>query len=349
LLKSAEKYAFADFVLDRRERVLTRSGEPVELNARYFDALRLMVDHAGQLVTKERFMDAVWRGVPVTDEALTQCVRTLRRALGDEASRPRFIETVPKHGYRFIADVRVDEAAKPRNANGPARMFAALASAGTIGGGLAGLIGGALYGVAAASIGDGREVGGMSLLLVLMCVTIAVAVIGSAGVSLGIAGAFLSDRARLLRFVGGGALGGLMVGLIAKLIMIDSFRILFGQSPGDITGALEGLILGGAVGLGAWVAARSTSLRRAAAVAAACGAAGGLLIALLGRPLMAGSLARLAQHLPSSRLSLDAIANLVGEGRFGPLAGAATATLEGALFAAAIVLAMRLMERQAQP
>jgi len=50
-------------------------------------------------------MDEVWRGIPVTDEALTQCIRTLRKQLGDDAARPRFIETVPKHGYRFIATV----------------------------------------------------------------------------------------------------------------------------------------------------------------------------------------------------------------------------------------------------
>ena len=77
----------------------------VDLNARYFDALALLVREAGTLVSKDRFLAEVWRGVPVTDEALTQCIRTLRRLLGDDASRPRFIETVPKHGYRFIAPV----------------------------------------------------------------------------------------------------------------------------------------------------------------------------------------------------------------------------------------------------
>ena len=69
-------------------------------------------------MSKDRFLDEVWRGVPVTDEALTQCVRTLRRQLGDDAAEPRFIETVPKHGYRFIAPVRMAEdqavPAKPR-------------------------------------------------------------------------------------------------------------------------------------------------------------------------------------------------------------------------------------------
>ena len=78
--------------------------------------------------------------MPVTDEALTQCIRTLRRKLGDDANRPRFIETVPKHGYRFIAPVEwsnegpakvVDRAADARRgANSCSRM-----SAGIVGGG----------------------------------------------------------------------------------------------------------------------------------------------------------------------------------------------------------------------
>jgi DNA-binding winged helix-turn-helix (wHTH) protein len=69
------------------------------------DALILLVTAQGALVTKERFMDEVWRGVPVTDEALTQAIRSLRKALGDSAGAPRFIETVPKHDYGFIAPV----------------------------------------------------------------------------------------------------------------------------------------------------------------------------------------------------------------------------------------------------
>ena len=344
MLKSDGRHAFGDFVLDPGERSLTRSGRPVELNSRYFDALALLAGRPGELIAKERFMAEVWQGVPVTDEALTQCIRTLRKTLGDDASHPRFIETVPKHGYRFIADVR-EQGGAATAATGRARAIALLTGAGTIGGGLAGLAGGTLYGVAAAFTSAGQQVGGVSILLVLMCVTIAVALIGAAGVSLGIASA-LAASTGFARMVAGGAIGGLVVGLAAKLVMIDSFRILFSRSPGDITGALEGLILGGAVGVGAWVAAQAPSLRRGVAAAAACGAGGGLVIALLGRPLMAGSLARLAEQLPGSRLNLSAIAALAGEERFGPLASAATATLEGALFAGAIVLAMRLMEFQ---
>ena len=98
-------YRFDDFTLDPNERELRRGDAPVEINARYLDALTLLVRNQGRLVSKDRFLEEIWRGVPVTDEALTQCVRTLRRQLGDNVAQPRFIETVPKHGYRFIATV----------------------------------------------------------------------------------------------------------------------------------------------------------------------------------------------------------------------------------------------------
>src|SRR3954452_17388738 len=99
-------FAFEGFVLDTRERRLISGDQPVELNGRYLDALALLVRDCGRLVPKDQFLDEVWRGVPVTDEALTQCIKTLRKQLGDDAGRPRFIETVPKHGYRFIAAFR---------------------------------------------------------------------------------------------------------------------------------------------------------------------------------------------------------------------------------------------------
>src|SRR5215216_8036332 len=104
------EFRFDRFRLDPGDRQLRRDDEPVELNARYLDALSLLVREAGRLVTKDRFLDEVWRGVPVTDEALTQCIKTLRRQLGDDAARPRFIETVPKHGYRFIAPLNAGDA-----------------------------------------------------------------------------------------------------------------------------------------------------------------------------------------------------------------------------------------------
>src|SRR5687767_12038920 len=99
------RFCFENFVLDPADRQLCRDDVPVELNARYFDALALLVREQGKLVSKDRFLGEVWHGIAVTDEALTQCIKTIRRQLGDNAASPRFIETVPKHGYRFIAAV----------------------------------------------------------------------------------------------------------------------------------------------------------------------------------------------------------------------------------------------------
>lgn len=351
-------FRFEGFVLDSANRLLLRDGAAVELNARYFDALLLLVREGGKLVSKDRFLDEVWRGVPVTDEALTQCIKTLRRQLGDSAVSPRFIETVPKHGYRFIATVETGDAAEEavtpapesRHAPPPGQNWQKcilLAGAGTIGAGMAGLIGGLFYGFAGASQPLQPGMGAASVLLVLLCVTILMALIGGAGVALGIAVADFAKDRPWLRILGGAA-GGLIVGGVVKLLGLDAFNLLFGQSPGDITGTGEGVVLGGAVGLGAWLASRGAnarSLRHAAAMAAMAGAAAGIAITLLGGRLMAGSLALLSRQFPESRLRLDQIGGLLGESGFGRISEVVTGGLEGALFAGCIVGAMLIARR----
>jgi DNA-binding winged helix-turn-helix (wHTH) protein len=114
-------FRFDAFVLDPADRQLRSGDGAIELNARYFDALTLLVRERGRLVSKDRFHEEVWRGIPVTDEALTQCIRTLRRQLGDDAAQPRFIETVPKHGYRFIAEVSDGPETSPEANSPPSR------------------------------------------------------------------------------------------------------------------------------------------------------------------------------------------------------------------------------------
>ena len=350
-----DRFRFDCFELDPDDRQLRRDGKPVELNARYFDALALLVCERGKLVSKDRFLEEVWHGVPVTDEALTQCVRTLRRQLGDDAARPRFIETVPKHGYRFIAPV---ESGNTASGAAPALPLVArdsrwqpvlmLALAGTIGAGVSGILGGLFYGFAAAAQPAEAGIGAVSVLLVLTCITIVVALIGGAGVSLGIAAAELDPGRRSQWSIVGGGLGGLIVGAFVKLLGLDAFRLLFGQSPGDITGAAEGALLGAAVGLGAWLGDRGSrrrSLRRSAATAAAAGAAGAILIVLLGGCLLGGSLDLLARHLPGSRLRLDQIGAFFGEEGFGPISQIVTAGVEGGLFGGFLVGAMLLARR----
>jgi DNA-binding winged helix-turn-helix (wHTH) protein len=343
-------FCFDRFQLDAADRQLIRDGAPVELNSRYLDALALLVSERGRLVSKKRFLDEVWRGIPVTDEALTQCIKTLRRQLGDEAARPRFIETVPKHGYRFIAAVDEGRSAPivPRLPRFSWPDFLLLGAAGTIGGGIAGMLGGLSYGFSGASEPLEPGTGTMSVLIVVLCLSILVALIGAAGVSFGIAAAMLADRPRLPWTVLGGAAGGMLVGAVVKLLGLDAFTLLFGRSPAGITGAGEGLLLGAGVGLGVWIAARNRArapLRRSMAAAGLTGAVAGVAVTLTGGRLMLGSLDVLAQTFPDSRLRLDRIGSLFGESGLGPVTRIATGALEGALFAACIAGAMILARR----
>jgi DNA-binding winged helix-turn-helix (wHTH) protein len=341
----AGSFVFEQFVLDPDDRQLRRGSEPVELNGRYFDALALLVREQGKLVSKDRFLDEVWRGVPVTDEALTQCVRTLRRQLGDDASRPRFIETVPKHGYRFIASVDCVDDETPRAVRRPVtpawQGTLILAIAGTVGGGIAGFIGGLLYGFIGASQPLQPGMGAASVVLVLLCITILVALLGGAGVATGLA----LTRHHGAWVVAGGAAGGLIIGAIVKLLGLDAFSLLVGQSPGEITGAFEGLLIGAGTGAGVWLSRRVASVRASALVGAACGGVAGLAVALLGGRMMLGSLDSLGRQMPGSRLRLDQISRLFGEASFGPVTRTVTSVLEGALFAAGVVSAMALAAR----
>src|SRR5881397_2967702 len=94
-------YEFGDFFLDVPNRQLWRNGQPVPITSKYLDVLLLLISRNGQLVEKQHIFDEVWNGVFVTDAALTQCIKDVRRQLGDDAGSPRYIKTIPKHGYMF--------------------------------------------------------------------------------------------------------------------------------------------------------------------------------------------------------------------------------------------------------
>ena len=343
-------FAFEQFVLDTTDRRLTARDGPVELNGRYFDALALLVGEQGRLVSKDRFLAEVWRGVPVTDEALTQCIKTLRRQLGDEASSPRFIETVPKHGYRFIAPVQLIDGETGRISQADEtldrwREFVLIGTAGTLGGAAAGIIGGLIYGFLGASQPSQPAVGALSTVLVILCVTVIVGVIGAAGVSFAIAASAFARTRSWQWPILAGAGGGLIVGAIVKLLGLDAFTLLVGRAPSGITGAMEGLLLGAAVGLSAWLAFARQSLRAAVAFAAPLGAIAGLAATLLGGRLLLGSLALLEREFPASRLRMDQIGRLFGETGLGPVTQLVTSALEGALFSSIVVVAMTYAQR----
>ena len=178
--------------------------------------------------------------------------------------------------------------------------------------------------------------------LVIVAITAVVALLGAAGVAFGIALAGLDRGAQWT--IAGGALGGLVVGGIVKLLAHDAFTLLVGHAPASIAGPFEGVLVGAVTGVAVAVAVR-VSLRVGIAVAIAAGGATGALIAILGGHLLGGSLASLADAFPDSRLRLDAIGQLFGEPGFGPLSQAVTAGLEAALFASWVVGTMVLADR----
>ncbi len=102
-------YEFGDFRLDASERLLSSRGMTVPLTPKAIDLLMALVDQPGRLLDKETLLKTVWPDSFVEENNLADNIFKLRRVLGDGESGARFIETVPKRGYRFVADVRLIE------------------------------------------------------------------------------------------------------------------------------------------------------------------------------------------------------------------------------------------------
>ena len=335
---------FGEFTLDIGDRRLMRGGLPVELGSRYFNALVLLVRADGALVSKDRFMDEVWRGVPVTDEALTQCIRTLRRALGDDASAPRFIATVPKHGYRFLAPVtETGDASQPIAEPGSvrigARFGARIAGAVTVGGGIAGALGGLFYGVVATT-------GGSASVLTLVALVAMLGILAGAGIGVAVGLAALRDGAGWRAWTSAAALGGAIVGSLGQVLAREGVASLTGAAIGPVTGILEGLVLGAAAGLAGFLSAdRAMSVARTVGSAALIGGLAGGFIALVGGRILGVSLLTLQAHFPASQLNLGATGALFGESGFLAVTRVATSIVEAAVFVVAVALAIRLAHR----
>lgn len=385
-MTQARCYRFDDFTLDAANRSLLRAGSQVALNARYFDALVLLVREHGQLVSKQRFFDEVWGNTVVTDAALTQCIKEIRRQLGDEAGDPRFVRTVPGHGYCFIAPVsdgheRAPEArtsADPRdlapttdladaaglaiaNPAPPAAVAEGSRQAGqppaftrwllggaaaTLGGAVAGLAGGLLYGSALAFSPNSQALGSLSVLLVLLALHVLVGIAGALGVGFGLAtGRLAGNGAGWL--LAGGALGGLLVGGMARLVGSDAFTLLVGQAPAGITGGLEGAAIGLAVAAGLVLGGgpEAPDPRRPALLAALTTGLAGALVPLAGGSMMATSLARVAAAFDGSRLDMAPLGQLFGEPQLGLLAQSVLGAVEGAVFGGCVVAALLVARR----
>src|SRR5437763_313533 len=105
-------FRFGPFVADRTGYRVLRGDRAVDVTPKLLDLLFHLLDHAGDLVTKEALLDALWPGANVTENALAQAVSELRQALGDDAASPRFIKTIARRGYRFIAPVEQMESGR---------------------------------------------------------------------------------------------------------------------------------------------------------------------------------------------------------------------------------------------
>src|SRR6266850_473056 len=96
---------FGPFRLDAPNSRLLRDGKPVALTPKAFDVLRYLTSQPDRLVTKRELLSAVWPDVFVSDASIKVCVREIRKALRDSTKVPKYIETVHRRGYRFIAPV----------------------------------------------------------------------------------------------------------------------------------------------------------------------------------------------------------------------------------------------------
>src|SRR6267143_5451581 len=104
--QTSEFYEFGRFRVKSDERVLLRGEEPVPLTPKAFDILLALLQNDGRIVPKDDLMKKVWPNTFVEEGNLTQNVSLLRKALGESANGPQFIETVPRRGYRFVAPVK---------------------------------------------------------------------------------------------------------------------------------------------------------------------------------------------------------------------------------------------------
>lgn len=345
------RYRFSEFTLSPQRRLLVRDGREVPLIPRYFDLLVLLVEHRREAVHRREIFERVWGDVSVSDSALSQAVRTIRRTLGDDSSEPRFIRTVSRHGYQFVLDVieevEDDSQTEPPvgaagSATGGAAVLGApvahtLWSGGAIGGGLAGLAAGALGGlILAAAPGS---VATIAIAPVLAVIGGVCGALGGAGVGAGLALAEPHARSqRVGACTAGAALGGGIAGVAVQWMARWGLAALVGVDI-EVGGGLEGVVIGGAAGLG-YALATVNRLRSALMTAVLCGLAG-VALALAGSPLVGGTIHAIADAAEGSRATLAPLGRLIGEPDFGPVSRVILAFGEAATFGLGLACGLR--------
>src|SRR5689334_14577083 len=102
-------FRIGEWLIQPQLNTISLNNDVIRVEPKVMEVLVYLAGHAGEVVSKESLIEAVWADTFVTDGVLTNSIWELRRAFGDEAKNPRFIQTVPKKGYRLIANVSIEE------------------------------------------------------------------------------------------------------------------------------------------------------------------------------------------------------------------------------------------------
>ena len=111
-------YRTEGVIIDTGQRCVVRGDETVQPRAKTFELLVYLVEHRDRVVPKDELREALWGQVAVTENSVMQCVAEARRVLGDDSKEPRYIRTVSKSGYQFIAVVAEDAPVEPVRSGG---------------------------------------------------------------------------------------------------------------------------------------------------------------------------------------------------------------------------------------
>jgi Tol biopolymer transport system component/DNA-binding winged helix-turn-helix (wHTH) protein len=128
-IKSSGFYHFDDVEVDCAGLRVEKNGQRRKITPRAFEVLVYLVEHRGRIVEKQELFEQVWKERFVTDNALTRIIKEIRRVIGDNADEPRYIETVLRHGYRFIADVKTVKEENPESEQAAAPVSQQVATA----------------------------------------------------------------------------------------------------------------------------------------------------------------------------------------------------------------------------
>lgn len=119
--ESPASYVFGDYTVDVGARKLSRGGKTVSLPSRVYDVLLYLIENRDRPVQKDEIITTIWNEVVVTDDSLIHAISVLRRSLDDGRHNPKYIETIPRRGYRFIGDIRAVPASQPAESPAPVR------------------------------------------------------------------------------------------------------------------------------------------------------------------------------------------------------------------------------------